>query len=209
MPSDGASRRPGFLTPHVTEFFRDRAQFAALGPLLLSTPPPPDRSLEMWSAGCSNGAEPYSLAILLMEQAPNVPYRVLATDVDAQLLALAAAGGPYLPADLRHVSPPLVRKYFSSTNSGFYVKPAVRRHVEFRQHDLLKEAYPSGFDLVVCRNVVLYFVGEARAKVYAGFADALKLGGLLFIGLRERAPHAEAIGLKRLSTCFYQRVASA
>jgi chemotaxis protein methyltransferase CheR len=192
-----------FLTINVSEFFRDSAQFDVLKnrivPELLRHSP----NLSIWSAGCSMGAEPYSMAILLDQISPKGSHRIMATDLDEKVLVRARAGGPYSPADVKNVSRALLLKYFTPFEEGHRINDDIRRRVEFRQHNLLKDAFPVGFDLVICRNVVIYFTEEAKDKLYRGFWTALKPEGLFFIGGTETLLDANNLGFNRICTSFY------
>ena len=194
-----------FCTINVSEFFRDRERWDALQrsvlPELLRERP----ALQAWSAGCSNGAEPYSLAILLEELAPGRPHRLLATDVDRTVLARAMAGADYTAADLRNVDPARRRRWFVERAGRYAIVPALRRHVQFRAHDLLRDRFESGFDLILCRNVVIYFTEEAKAALYARFAQALRPGGVLFVGGTEIVSGAASLALESFLVSFYRK----
>jgi chemotaxis protein methyltransferase CheR len=162
--------------------------------------------LRVWSAGCSNGQEPYSLAMLLVEASGvNNQHFLLATDLDQSALRRARAGGPYSDDDVANVSPGLLRRYFEAHDGNYYVQPQLRRQVIFRQHNLLQSPFESGFDLIVCRNVVIYFTVEIKDRLYRRFYDALRPGGLFFAGNTEVISQASSIGFKATSTSFYRR----
>ena len=194
-----------FLTINVTEFFRDPEQFDTLRrkviPELIARKP----RLAVWSAGCSKGAEAYTLSMILSEAAPSGGFSVLATDIDERMLAIARKGGPYTEADLRALPKAFGPKYFTKSPEGHYVKEEARKGVTFRRHNLLADPYKRGFDLILCRNVVIYFTEEAKAHITRGFSQALQPDGFLFIGATEALLKARSLGLEQLSTCFYQR----
>ena len=194
-----------FLTINVTEFFRDPEQFDILRRKVIPELIARKSRLTVWSAGCSKGAEAYTLAMILAEAAPSGGFSVLATDIDERMLALARNGGPYTAADLRGLPRAFGSKYFREGPDGQYVKEAARKGVTFRRHDLLADPYQRGFDLIVCRNVVIYFTEEAKAHITYGFAEALQPDGFLFIGATEALLKARSFGLEQLSACFYQR----
>jgi chemotaxis protein methyltransferase CheR len=195
-----------FLTINVSEFFRDTAHFIALKEKILPAMLHENMQLNIWSAGCSNGAEAYSVAILLDRLSPYRSHRILATDIDKKILAQAAAGGPYHAADIRNVPPELVEKYFRKTGEDYTVSDSIRSKVTFRQNDLTRDPFENNFDLIICRNVVIYFNDEAKKKLRRRFIDAMKMNGILFIGATETMLDASDTGFVRLSPCFYKKV---
>ncbi len=193
-----------FVTINVSEFFRNPERFAELRhrylPALLRHRP----SLRIWSAGCSIGAEPYSVAIMLQELTPGVGHEILGTDIDAGSLTRCRAG-VYQEADIRDVPPDLKRRYFRTTPEGWELSPAIRSQVQFRRLDLLSDPFPTDLDLILCRNVVIYFTDAAKHQLYRGFQASLRPGGLLFTGATESIFDAGRLGLQYLTPCFYQR----
>jgi chemotaxis protein methyltransferase CheR len=198
-----------FLTINVSEFYRDQVHFDALRkavfPELLKT----SAKLNIWSAGCSDGQEPYSFAMILDELTPGIKHRILATDLDRESLSKAAAGGPYLPQDIRNVSSLLVTKYFTLKGDHYWVNDKIRERVTFSQQDLTRDAFPLGFDLISCRNVTIYFSNEAKAIMNTKFHNALKEHGVLFIGATETMLNASDLGFQRLLSCFYTKITNA
>jgi chemotaxis protein methyltransferase CheR len=194
----------------VSEFFRDADRFRYLEqhvlPELLAARP----SLRIWSAGCSIGAEPYLVAILLKELAPRGAHRIVATDADRTVLARARRGDGYGPADLRQVTPERLARYFTPAADGqtHAVRPELKPLIEFREHNLLGAAPGDGHDLILCRNVVIYFTDEAKAVLYQRFVDALRPGGALFVGGTEIVRGAEQLGLAA-GASFYRKDAAA
>jgi chemotaxis protein methyltransferase CheR len=197
-----------FLTINVSEFFRDSIHFRVLQekiiPQLLSRSP----KLNIWSAGCSNGAEPYSIAMILNKLAPNVNHRILATDIDKTILSRAAAGGPYRQAEIRNVAEALLPRYFTTKDENYWAVDDLRKKVMFKQQDLTLSSFESDFDLIICRNVVIYFNDETKRILRKKLVDALKTNGILFIGATETMLDATSIGFQRLTPCFYKKVVS-
>lgn len=193
------------LTINVSEFFRDRTQFDYLKshalPELLSK----RARLSLWTAACSNGQEPYSVAILLDEMTPGRGHRILATDIDPQALRRAKAGGPYVASDLRNVTKDQLRRYFNQTDEGYAVNDSLRRRVTFQEHNLLADDFPNGFDLVLCRNVMIYFSAEAKEQLFHRFSEALRPGGILFVGATESLIGSETYNFARLLANFYRK----
>jgi chemotaxis protein methyltransferase CheR len=208
-----AERRQEFrdyVTINVSEFFRDSERFDELERRVLPELLAGGAPLRVWSAGCSIGAEPYSLAIILRELGPGRPHSILATDVDQTILERARAANGYLAADLRNVSPSRRDRWFVAGPDGRYTVGRVPRSmVCFEQHDLLRDPYPSGpFDLVACRNVVIYFTEEAKERIYQAFVATLRPGGVLFVGGTEAIMRPLALGLATLGPGFYRKVSA-
>lgn len=192
------------LTINVSEFFRDPVvweRFAAsiAGPLVKR-----QSTIRIWSAGCSSGYEPYVLGMLFREASPTARPQILATDLDEDILAVARAAH-YPTAQMVGVSPARRARFFTPTPDGYEVRPEIRAMVRFARHDLLRDPMGSNFDVIACRNVVIYFTDEAKAKLYRNFASALRLGGTLLIGATETIADSRAMGLEPLSPGFYTR----
>ncbi len=200
-----------FLTINVSYFFRDEEKWKCLQELILPELLRGHPKLRVWSAGCSRGHEPYSLAMLLIETTSYYRlHQILATDIDGSALAWAQAGGPYSAEEVAHVPPALFESYFVEDN-GYWVNNRLQRKVTFRQHNLLADPFlPSGeggdgYDLIVCRNVVIYFTADVKQKLYRRFYEALRPGGVLFIGGTEIISKAPDMGFEAISMSFYRR----
>jgi len=198
------------LTINVSEFFRDAAQFERLRTAVL-----PDllaggsRRLKIWSAACSHGEEPYSVAIILHELGAMHRASILATDFDRVVLAKARAGGPYMAADLRNATAAEVRDYFTESAGAYTVVDTLRRRVEFRELNLLADRFDTGFDLVICRNVMIYFSEETKQRLFEQLGRSLNAGGVLFLGGTEALIGSESRGFERLGGNFYRKAAAA
>ena len=208
-----AERRQEFrdyVTINVSEFFRDLDRFGDLERRVLPELLSAGTGLRVWSAGCSIGAEPYSIAILLNELAPGRAHSILATDVDQTILDRARAGAGYLANDLRNVGAQRIRRWFDATHDGrFNVGSAARGGIRFTRHDLLRDSYPIGpFDLIACRNVVIYFTEEAKDRILQGFVKALAPGGMLFVGGTEAIMRPQPLGLTVAGAGLYRKAGS-
>jgi chemotaxis protein methyltransferase CheR len=194
-----------FLTINVSEFFRDMTPFKYLKEKILPPLLQGNLKLNIWSAGCSNGSEVYSVTIILDQLSPYRSHRMLATDIDKGILEQAAAGGPYKDSDIRNVPQDTVKKYFTRKEDAYWVNEKIRSKVTYRLHDLTRDPFEINFDLIICRNVVIYFNEEAKRKLRQRFYDALKPNGILFIGATETILDADDAGFRRLSPCFFQK----
>ncbi|MBR4153338.1 MAG: protein-glutamate O-methyltransferase CheR [Selenomonadaceae bacterium] len=196
-----------YLTINVSEFFRNPDKFSMVEsdiiPYLLKR----SDSLNIWSAGCSIGAEPYSLSIILKELTPNKRHRILATDLDIEIIGKAKKA-IYTGDEIKAMRADRKVKYFTKTPEGkFMLKPEIKSCVEFKRHNLLKDPFESNFDLILCRNVVIYFTEEAKAELYKNFFKALKPGGILFVGGTESILNSRQMGYETYKPFFYQRPA--
>lgn len=192
------------LTINVSEFFRNpeawdafAAQF--LKPMLLGNLP-----VRIWSAGCSLGYEPLTIAILARELAPHTPVNILATDLDETVLARARKA-VYAENQMTGVSPSRRARFFHKVDGGWEANPDLRAMITWRRHDLLRDPYERTFDVISCRNVVIYFTEQAKMELYKRFAEALRPNGLLFLGATESIPNARSVGLTPASLTFYKR----
>ena len=178
------------LTINVTKLFRNWETYAAIAeqvvPALWERALP---QINVWSAGCSSGEEPYSLAALFhrhaerMDALPELArrVRVLGSDIDIRCLAAAEAGG-FEEGDFADTPTELRRRYFSPT-APFTIVPEVRRLVRFEHRDLLAEAPPPGVHhLICCRNVLIYFDRETQERLFDKFHSALSPDGFLVLG---------------------------
>ncbi len=203
-----------YLTINVSEFFRDQDRWSTLRTkvmpqLLKEAMSKADlaskNSLRIWSAGCSNGSEPFTLAIMLDELSANKNHYILATDLDRSILAKARGRGPYSPDDIRNVATEQRTKYFDAGGPPWYVKENIAKKITFREHNLLMDPFEKNFDLIVCRNVIIYFTVEAKDILYRKFNESLRPGGILFLGGTEIIPRPAEIGFSNLGGSFYQK----
>lgn len=193
-----------YLTINVSEFFRDPKMFHILESKVLPELLADNRRLNIWSAACSIGAEPYSVAIILDEMTPTGTHRIDATDLDQGIIQKAKAG--IFPADLvKNVSPARLSKYFTKQDDRHVINRQVVEKIAYKQHDLLSSAYPKGYDLILCRNVTIYFTRAAQEKVNSQFAQSLNPGGYLFIGGSETIFNYAELGFIKTAPCFYKK----
>jgi chemotaxis protein methyltransferase CheR len=193
-----------FLTINVTEFFRTPEKFDELEKRVLPDLLKQSSKLSIWSAGCSIGAEPYSLAIMLNELTPHTRHRILATDLDVEMLAKAKKG-TYTANELKNIPPARLKKYFTHADNLATIQDDIRARVEFQRHNLLVDKFETGFDLILCRNVVIYFTEEAKDNLYRRFFASLKPGGVLFVGGTEAILNFRDIGFTQYLPFFYRK----
>jgi len=195
-----------YFTINVTEFFRDPDRFRHLEQKVLPELLASRKALKVWSAACSIGAEPYSVAILLKELAPMLSHKIIATDVDVTIADRCRRADKYIPADLKNVTPARLQKAFTAAPDGTYsVKPEIKQLVEVKLHNLLTKPPADGFDLILCRNVVIYFTDDAKATLYNHLVDSLRPGGILFVGGTEMVASAHQLGLNSIGPSFYRK----
>lgn len=193
------------ITINVTEFFRDQAQWAQLRTDVLPDLLERGRGrLTIWSAGCSTGQEPYSLAMHLDEKDALSRSNITATDFDQEALAKARNGGPYSEEEMKGVPRAQLTAHFDDTPEGFVAKADLKRTIKFRELNLLADQFGRGYDLIVCRNVMIYFKTDAKAALVERFRQALKPDGILFIGATEALLGSDLNNLERLGGNFYR-----
>jgi chemotaxis methyl-accepting protein methylase len=174
------------LTINVTQFFRNSTAWERLATELELMA---EGGVTAWCAGCASGEEPYTLAMLLADirersSAARRPrqLRVDATDVDERCLE-AAKEALYLPASFAEAPPAMVKRWTIDEGEKRRIHETVRSLVRVLRHDLGRDPAPAPpYDLVICRNVVIYFERDAQERLFSLFADALRPGGLLFLG---------------------------
>jgi chemotaxis protein methyltransferase CheR len=178
------------MTTNETFFFRDGTPFEQFAQLL------PDlvrrragMPIRIWSAACSTGQEPYSLAMLLEEEAERLPglkFEITATDVSLRVLEKAKLGIYSTFEVQRGLSLARLGRHFHPDPAGYRINPVLQRNIQWRENNLLNGFKDLGlFDVIFCRNVLIYFAREVRGQVLERLADQLRDGGRLFLGSAE------------------------
>jgi chemotaxis protein methyltransferase CheR len=179
-----------------TSFFRYPAVYEALGKTILpeiqerkfwQNP----RTLRIWSAGCSTGEEPYSIAITLCDAlkfAEAWEIEILATDISRRALRHAERGA-YSKRSLQELSLRQVETHFTAAKNGFHVKPRIRKMISFAQMNLAEPMYLGKMDCIFCMNVLMYFTEQRRLAILRGFYEALEPGGYFMLGHSETLTH--------------------
>ena len=161
--------------------------------------------LKVWSAACSTGDEPYSLAMVLAKKVPMRDIKIIATDLDEQVLE-KAKDGVYGENSIKGLPKEFQDKYFEKMGDRFYkISDDIKRCVEFKKSNLLKDPYPTGCYLIVCRNVLIYFTEEAKKDVYEKFNKSLVTDGCLFVGNTEQIIGYRDMGYSYDHLFFYRK----
>ncbi len=195
-----------YLTINVSEFYRNPEQWQNLEneifPYLIQTF---GNQLKIWSAACSTGDEPYSLVMALSKFMPLSNIKIIATDIDRQVLEKAQVG-LYNEKSLTGVPKEFITKYFHKIGEKNYqICDEIKKCVEFRQQNLLQDSYPDHCDMIVCRNVVIYFIDEAKTEIYQKFNQSLKKGGILFVGSTEQIINYRELNYSTVKSFFYKK----
>ncbi len=203
------------ITTNLTSFFRESHHFEHLSDVLLElVKRKGQRRVRLWSAGCSAGMEAYTMAMTIHEtlgDIKNLDIKILATDIDTNILAFAQAG-IYPDKEIEKVPASIREKYFTSRVAArggkeYEVKDSLKNLVSFKRLNLIDEWPMKGpFDIVFCRNVVIYFDKPTQQKLFTKYANILTKGGYLYIG------HSETIRgvserFKYAEKTIYQKVA--
>jgi len=194
-----------FITINVTEFFRNPEIFEELKSKMLKELLPNNKDLKIWSAACSIGAEPYSVGIILDSIAPSGRHKILATDIDNTILERARKG-EYVDSEIKNVKKDQLDKYFKIQGDRYLIDSKIKSMVTFKKHDLILDSYEKDFDLIICRNVVIYFNQDVKDAIYKKFSSSLKKGGLLFVGATESIYNYKEYGFEKASTFIYRKL---
>jgi chemotaxis protein methyltransferase CheR len=206
------------VTTNKTDFFREPGHFESLTQRALPelTARAGGRPLLLWSAGCSSGEEPYTLAMVLSEYAethPGFRFRILATDISTHVLANAELG-VYTTESVEPVPPALRRKYLMRSRERHADRvrmvPELRKLVEFRRLNFMDADYGVGqkADAIFCRNVIIYFDRATQERILGKLSHCLVAGGFLFVGHSETL-HDMNLPLEALGPALYRRMHAA
>ena len=205
------------ITINVTRFYRNGETWQLIRNTVLPAICGETRGvIRAWSAGCASGEEPYTLAMLIADYFESRGRRdrldriaVDATDIDRECLQRARAAR-YRPESLAEIPGPLLTRYFDQVNGEYQVVELIRQRVTVRAADLCTEPPPGGkYDLILCRNVIIYFERATQDRIFATFADALAPGGFLILGKVESlsGPAREQLTLLDPRERIYRRAA--
>ena len=194
------------ITINVSEFFRNYKRWEILEKKILPKLLKDKSKISVWSAACSTGEEPYTLAIILSNFLPLHSISILATDIDPNVIEKAKAG-IYHENSLKEVPVHIKEKYFTQVSATEYkIAEKLKQPIRFKIEDLFQANYRNEFDLIVCRNVLIYFTEEAKQQLYYKFNDALQKDGILFVGSTEQIFQPQTYGFATEDTFFYRKI---
>jgi len=193
------------VTINVSHLWRHEDQWSSLGTTIL--PELADRRhIRCWSAGSSYGAEAFTLAAVARQSVPGARVEIQGTDLDRRMVARARTG-LFTAEDARTAPPALLKRWFEAVDDGgWQAKPELMRMTRFDIGDLLRMPVETGrYDLIMCRNTVIYFNEEVRDALHGRLADALAPGGYLIVGTSERVADPRALGLSSPLHFIYRK----
>jgi len=194
-----------YITINVSEFYRNPEQWKFLTEKVF-----PElvkdfgQTLKIWSAACSTGDEPYSLVMALSDFVPLNRIQIMATDIN-DLVIEKAKIGLYSEKSIASVPEDKKKEFFTKNGNYYQISDKVKKCVTFKQHNLLKDPYPTGMHLIVCRNVLIYFTEDAKDEVFEKYYRSLADNGILFIGSTEQILRYREMGYKRMDSFFYRK----
>ncbi len=192
------------MTINVSEFFRNSKRWEVLEKKILPEILKKKSKIKIWSAACSTGDEPYTVAMILKQYIDLKNVSILATDIDEKILERAKQG-IYTERALKEVPQKFKEKFFVHKDSLYIIDDQLKKSITFKKHNLLNDPFPKGFDLIICRNVMIYFTDEAKTQIYHKFSESLVDEGVFFVGSTEQIFTPEKYKLKLLDTFFYTK----
>ncbi len=188
---------------NVSELFRNPEKWDELRTKVIPELLARSKTLKCWSAGCSYGAEAHTLAMIL-DRNYSGQHTITGSDIDDAALNQAREGR-FSDADVRNVPVDYRSRYLTKNGESWTADAKLKKYLDFRKSNLLADKFESGYDLILCRNVVIYFTDEAKDTLYRRFYEALKPGGVLFIGSTERIFGSQQIGFESFVPFFYKK----
>lgn len=193
------------MTINVSEFYRNPAWWAVLEKQIIPDILGRSKRIKCWSAACSTGEEPYSLVMALTNFMDLKEIQVLATDIDQDAIERAQIG-EYQAQSVKDVPKPLLNKFFTVRGRQYIISDDIKRCVQFKRHNLLADPFERHFDLIICRNVLIYFTDEAKDALFDKFSKSLKKGGYIFVGGTEQIFHPHKYQLESTHPFFYRKI---
>ena len=192
------------MTINVSEFYRNYKRWEVLEKNILPKILQQANAPKIWSAACSTGEEPYTMVMILSKYLPLNKIHILATDIDEKAIARAKLG-LYPERSLNELPHDMKRKYFTKEGSQYQISDEIKKAVTFKKHNLLADSFGGPFDLIICRNVLIYFTEEAKDILYHKFSNALNPSGILFVGSTEQIFNVGKYGFEVEDTFFYKK----
>lgn len=192
------------MTINVSEFYRNRKRWEVLEKKILPRLLKENPRIKIWSAACSTGEEPYTIAMIMSKFMPLSKIQILATDIDENVIARAKMG-LYPERSLNEVPSDIKTKYFTKEGALYKVSDDIKKTVTFKKQNLLADHFGGPFDLIVCRNVLIYFTEEAKDELYHKFSAALRSGGIFFVGSTEQIFNPNVYQFETEDTFFYRK----
>ncbi len=193
------------ITINVSEFWRNPDVWRRLIQKFIPELSYRSPRLKVWSAACSSGEEPYTLAMIFDHLGMSNQVEILAADLDKNMLEKAKTA-VYPAQSVKEVPEEYLKKYFREQNGMYHLDAALKQNVRFSQMNLLSDPFPEKLDLIVCRNVMIYFTDQAKQMLYLKFAHALKPGGILLVGSTEQILQPEQYQFESADPFFYRKV---
>ena len=193
------------MTINVSEFYRNHKRWEILEKTILPPLLEREKQLKVWSAACSTGEEPYTLAMQLSKFRPLSLIKITATDIDENAIARAKLA-TYQERSLQEAPEEMKKRFFIKDGNFYKVTDEIKQAVTFKKQNLLADPFEANHDLIVCRNVLIYFTEEAKSHLYHKFSKALKKGGILFVGSTEQIFQPSKYGFEVVDTFFYKKI---
>ena len=193
-----------YITINVTEFYRNPDIFAEFEDLLINQIAKKFNRLKIWSAASSTGAEAYSVAMILKKNNLLSKSIIKGTDLDSGILEKAREG-KYTEMEVKNVPEYEMQEYFTKEGRFYYLSDEIKRLARFKEHDLILDSYEKGHQVIICRNVTIYFDDEVKNKIYEKFSEALVVGGLFFIGATETIHNPDKYGFRKVGSFIYEK----
>ncbi|MDF2607861.1 MAG: chemotaxis protein CheR [Bacillales bacterium] len=192
------------MTINVSEFYRNAKRWDVLDKQILPELIAKNKNLKIWSAACSTGEEPFTLAMVVAKHIPLEKVKIIATDIDENVIRKAKAG-IYSDRAIGELPIELRNKYFTRDNNYYKLNDEIKRTIIFKKHNLLADPYDNDFDLIICRNVLIYFTEEAKDSIYSKFSNSLRKDGILFVGSTEQIFNPSNYNFSTIESFFYKK----
>ncbi|XJZ26045.1 CheR family methyltransferase [Bacillota bacterium Lsc_1132] len=193
------------MTINVSEFYRNYRRWEILEKKIMPKILEKNKRPKIWSAACSTGEEPYTIAMIMSGFMPLSEIAITATDLDENAL-IRAKMGHYHERALIEVPDAVKRKFFKKNGDFYQVAEEIKKTVTFKKQNLLADSFGGPYDLIVCRNVLIYFTEEAKDKLYHKFSAALRKDGIFFVGSTEQIFNPSIYQLESVDTFFYRKI---